>query len=156
MIIPLLTLIGSAGSGKLIQMVSEIMSNASHAKQQKEDREFQKYLADKGALNEYLKETHAEVDGHPSLLSITLCSLYLMFGATVCAAALYCFYIGFGEVTIKDPDQAGSHFKFLLFEWKPNPKNISEISPMGLGYLILHPILFILSTVSGATRFRRR
>lgn len=153
----LLTLFGSAGAGKLFQIGSEVLTNASVAKQEKEEREFQRSMADKGQLKEYLESVHKLDDGKPTMFSTTLCILYIMFGATACAACLYCFYLGVnGQAHIKDPDTEGTAFKFFILEWQFQARNISSLSPMGVGYLILHPILFILSTVSGSTRSHRR
>lgn len=155
--IELLSLIGSAGAGKLFQIGSEMLTNASVAKQEEKDREFQKYLADKNQLAAYMDGVHGKGDHPPSLLSWTLCLLYIMFGITACLACLYCFYLGYeGNAVIKDPDAEGSRFKFFILEWQFQARNISSLSPMGIGYLILHPILFILSTISGSTRSHRK
>jgi len=153
----LLSLIGSAGAGKILGLVTEYFSAKHQKDQDNAEREFQRSLADKGQLKDYLTAVHSSPEGKPSLLSYTLCSLYIMFGLTACACCIYCFYVAFGEVTIKDPDQKESLFRIpLLFETRWTPETTIDLSPMGLGYLILHPLLFILSMVSTGTRPNRR
>lgn len=153
--IELLSLIGSAGAGKAFGLISDWQSARHHEKEEAADREFQKWIAEKGQLNEYIQAVHGSGGSKPSPLSLTLCAIYLMFTFTACAACLYCFYVGFGEVLIKDPDQQQSSFRFFLLETKWSPKGVIQLSPMGLGYLILHPILFVLSMVSTGTRVKR-
>jgi len=150
--VELLSLIGASGSGKILSMASEFMTNRAQAVAEEKEREFQRTLADKDQLKDYLSIQHQHVEGKPTLLSYTLCFLYLMFGATACAACLYCFYVGFGEVTIKDPDQEGGGFALGPLKLAFQAKSITDISAMGVGYLILHPILFILSMVSTSSR----
>lgn len=154
----LFSLIGSAGSGKILGLISDFLSNRSQAQAEEKEREHQRDLAFKGQLGDYLQASHDQVDGKTTLLSFTLCAMYLMFSATVCAAALYCFWVGFGEVSIKDPDAEGSSWSILggAIRRSLEAKSITDISPMGVGYLILHPILFILSMVSTGTRASRR
>lgn len=155
-LIELLSLIGSAGSGKLLGLASDFIQNRTHEKAEREEREFQKDLAFKGQLNDYMQAQHRPIDGKTSLLSVTLCAMYIMFAFTACAACLYCFYLAFGEVVIKDPDATQGGWNFIgIIDWKFAPKNISQLSPLGVGYLILHPILFILSMVSTGSRAKK-
>jgi len=150
-VLALLSLIGSAGSGKLLGLVSEFFHNRSQAAAEEREREFQRDLAFKGELKDYLAQAHAPVNGGNSILSFTLCALYLMFGATACTACLYCFWLGGGEVAIKDPDHQKSFIESVL-----GARSVTELSPIGVGYLILHPLLFILSMVSTGSRAPRR
>tara|TARA_R110002126_G_scaffold287101_1_gene439553 strand:+ start:590 stop:1048 length:459 start_codon:yes stop_codon:yes gene_type:complete len=147
----LLTLIGSAGSGKLLSLVSEYFQNKAQSESEEKEREFQKDLAFKGELKAYIESAHAPIDGKTTLLSYTLCALYVMFGFTACSACLWCFWMGAGEVLIKDPDQKRSFFESIF-----GARNVTSLSPIGVGYLILHPILFILSMVSTGSRTPRR
>lgn len=158
MITALLSLIGSAGSGKILGLASDFFQTRAQEKADEAERAHQRDLASRGELKNYLAQTHhIDDNGRVSLLSRTLCLIYLLFAITACSACLYCFWLGFGEATIKDPDQEGGSFSALgLFKWEFQPKNISQLSPIGVGYLILHPILFILSMVSTGTRTPRR
>lgn len=158
MITALLSLIGSAGSGKLLGLASDFFQNRAQEKADEAERAHQRDLASRGKLAEYLKATHHVQEGdNPTLFSRTLCLIYLMFASTACLACLYCFYLGFdGTALIKDPDQEGTKFSFIGFSWEFQARNISELSPLGVGYLILHPILFILSMVSTGTKGPRR
>jgi len=153
----LLSLIGSAGSGKILGLASDYFQNKAHEKSEESERAHQRDLAGRGQLEAYLNETHSKDDeGNPSLFSRTLCLIYLLFACTACTACLYCFWLGSGEVLIKDPDQEGTKFSFLVFSWDFQANNISRLSPIGVGFLILHPILFILSMVSTGTKVPRR
>ena len=157
MLAALLSLIGSAGSGKILGLASDFFQNRAHEKSEESERSHQRDLASRGQLANYLKQTHHEGEsGAPSLFSRTLCIIYLMFALTACTACLYCFWLGSGEVLIKDPDQEGTKFSFLIFSWDFQANNISRLSPIGVGFLVLHPILFILSMVSTGTKVPRR
>lgn len=154
----LLTLIGSAGSGKLFGLLGDFLSNRAHEKAEREEREFQRDLAYKGQLHDYMQAINTEEGTErPSLMSKTLCFLYILFGVTACVCCMYCFFTAFGEVSIKDPDTKGSSFSiFGIFNWDFTPRSKIDLSPMGVGYLILHPILFILSMVSTGSRGPKR
>jgi hypothetical protein len=148
----LLTLIGSAGSGKLFGLVGEFLSNRAHEKAEAQEREFQRDLAFKGQLHDYMAAQHKEVDGRPSLIQKTLSFLYILFGVTICVCCVVCFVASIGEVspvTIKDPDAKGGALSIFGFiDWQFQAKSKTELSMAGLGYLILHPLLFIISMVS--------
>jgi len=155
--IELLSLIGSAGAGKAFGLVSEFLQSKERHKSEHEERQFRRELAAGDRLGEYMEALHGPPNNHgPSLLGSTLCVLYIMFGATVCTCSILCFYYGIWEheaVSIKDPDQSSRTFSILggaiKYEWPT--KSISQISLVGIGYLLLHPILFILSTVTTGT-----
>ena len=153
----LLTLIGSAGSGKLLGMAGEFLSNRAHEKAEREQREFERDLAFKGQLQEYIQAHSVEVDGRPSLMQKTLSLLYILFACTICFCCVLCFVAAFGEISeqaIKDPDAQGSSLSlFGIINWDFQARSKVNLSPMGVGYLIMHPLLFIVSMVStGGTR----
>jgi hypothetical protein len=157
-VLELLSLIGAPGLGKATAIIGDFVSDSKRRQIEADDREFKKDLAYKGQLKDYLKALHAENDEprYPSLMSVTLCVLYIMFSVTACAFIFWCCYIQWElgneafRVGIKDPEQAGSTLSLLggaiKYSWAS--KSVTFISPLGCAYLALHPLLYILGLVS--------
>lgn len=160
--IELLSLIGSAGAGKAFGMLGDAWANASRRKDEKDEREFQKDLAFRGLLSDYLNST-SEDGGKTSFMSYIRGAMFIMFSFTACAFIGWCAWAQFaypevGDLTFQNPEPPQNTISLLAgaIEWSWATKTITRISPLGYAYLALHPLLFILSMVSTLERPRRR
>jgi hypothetical protein len=156
-VLELLSLIGAPGAGKIFQIAGDFLSDRRRSKHEAEERAFRSSLAQGDKLTAYMEAIHgSEDDDLPSLHSVTMCALYIMFAVTTCVFICTCLYIQWElgnealMVGIKDPEQNPSTWSILggLIKGSRATNTITFISPLGVAYLALHPLLFVLGLVS--------
>lgn len=159
--IELATLLGTSVGGKIFGIIQEGRKAAQEKQERDEERAFRRELAAGGNLKEYM-ESFTDDNGDTNTMGLTLCGLFLMFGFTACSAVMYLIWAEFQysgtEAAMLDPTPPKREWSILggALKWSWETKSISYISPLGYAYLILHPILFVLNTISTGNFSKKR
>jgi len=153
----LLSLIGAPGAGKLFQIASDFISDSRRQKMEDRKQNHLEKMAGHENFKSYMESIHGtEDDSLPTLHSVVMCSLYIMFSLITCIFIATCLYIQWElgneafMVGIKDPEQQAKTWSFLggAIQYSYPAKSLSFVSPLGVAYLALHPLLFVLGLVS--------
>lgn len=159
MILEVISILGSSAGGKIFGMVSDFMSERRHQKREEEENKHKQQLAIIGATREYQHEVHEQKeDGSYSPISWVIAISLGLFAATYCTASLSCFIDNPTQIIYsKDPSEAANSISLLFgfIEWDIANNRVIEMSKIGLGYLMLHPIVFILSMVFTGDRLKK-
>ena len=159
----LLGVIGPPAVGKALNSVSGIVDRWGESQRVRDQQAHEREMAQTTEGRKYLASIHQrDENGEESLFSVTMCRLYLMFGATMCIFIIACLFLQFESmevfgpdyaVPIKDPDEKGKSISFfgLSFNWGTG--KIQEISPLGMAYLAYATLSFIITLT--ATNQRR-
>ena len=161
MILELATLLGASGGGKILGMFSDFMSERRLLKQQELEQNHLQDLASRGSLGEYLNGINEpnEITGCYSPMAWTVAIGLGVFTITYCIAALSCFVINPQEIVwTKDPSSKASEVELLwgFIGWKIADNRVVEVSKIGVGFLMLHPVVFIISMVFTGDKPKRR
>lgn len=160
MILELASILGTSVGGKVFGIVGDMLSERRHQHREQEDNKHKQQLAIIGATKEYQHDLHEQKeDGTYSPLSWVIAISIGLFAFTYCAAALTCFFDDpTAIVYTKDPSEEANNFSFLFgfIEWDIANNRVVSMSKIGLGYLMLHPIVFILSMVTTGDKLKRR
>ena len=160
MIIELVSFLGTSVGGKVFGMIHDAMSEKRHREREELEFRHKENMAARGNLREYYGELNQENShGGYSPLTWVISFTILLFGVTYCAAALTCFFDDPTKpILTKDPGSDPSTFAlfFGLIEWDIANNKVISMSKAGLGFLMLHPIVFILSMVTTGDRPRKK
>ena len=160
MIMELVSLLGSSVGGKVFGMVSDVMAERRHAKTLETELTHKQQMALIKSHTEYQDEIHEQnKDGGYSPLSHVVAYSVGLFAVTYCIAALSCFIDTPTEIVYtKDPAEDARIFSVFwgFIEWDIANNQVLKMSKIGLGYLMLHPIVFILSMVTTGDKPRKR
>ena len=141
-------------------MAGDWLADGRQAKRDKANIEHEKDLAYKGQLREHLEAINGKDDGgHYSPLAYVVAFIVLCFGVTYCTATLTCFFDSPAEIIYtKDPteDTRSISIFFGAFKWDLANNRILAMSKAGLGFLLLYPVIFILSMVTTGDRPKGR
>jgi|14BtaG_2_1085337.scaffolds.fasta_scaffold23028_2 hypothetical protein len=162
----LLGVIGPPAVGKSLNSILGLIDRAGESQERRDAQNHEREMAQTKEGRAYLNDLHKrDENGEESLLSVTMCRLYLMFGGTMCAFILFCLLLqyvaleeGLGQdyaVPIKDPDEKGKTISFFGIGFNWGTGKIQNISPLGMGYLAYASISFIITlTLTNRRRFR--
>ena len=156
----LVALLGSSVGGKGLGMFSDFISERRHQGREEEENKHIQDLASRDKLKGYYESINAPLeDGNPSPLAYVIAFSIGLFAITYCLAALSCFFWEPTAVILtKDPaeDARAISFLFGFIEWDLSNDRILSMSKIGLGFLMLYPIVFILSMVTTGDKLKRR
>ena len=158
--IELLSLLGAAGGGKMFGIVSDWVLEGRHQKQEEKKQEHERYMASMRGRRKYHADLYTkDNDGTYSPLAHVIAYTIGLFAVTYCAAALSCFLDNpTATIYTKDPSEnaAVREILFGIIRWDSFNNRVVEMSKIGLGYLMLHPMLFILSMVTTGDKIKTR
>jgi hypothetical protein len=141
-------------------MLSDMMAEGRMRKREEAEIKHRESMADKKAAREYMELYNAtNEDGRHSPRAWVVSFIILMLGVTYCTATLSCFYIDPGHIVYtKDPSEDAKKFSILFgaIEWDRSNNRVISMSRAGLGYIMLHPIIFIISMVTTGDRPSKR
>ena len=147
--IELLSLLGAGGAGKICGIVGDLVSARHHRKIEEKEQSHREALACRNSLKEYYDGLDKlEEDGTHSPLTRVIAFCIGLFGVTYCIAALTCFFDNpAASILTKDPSSEADTYSLLFgfIEWSVKDNRVVSMSKIGLGYLMLHPIIFVLS-----------
>ena len=160
MILELASLLGSSVGGKLFGLAGDYIAEKRHDKRETMEHEKQVTLANRNSLKEYYEsQSMVTPEGKPSPLAYVIAFCIGLFAVTYCYSALSCFTDNpEGLILTKDPAENARNFSILFgfIEWDIANNKVISMSRAGLGYLMLHPIVFILSMVTTGDKPKRR
>ena len=160
MILELASFLGTSVGGKLFGIAGDWLAESRVRKREEAEHQLKKDLAYKGALGEHLQKLNSENShGGYSPLQWVVAFVILSFGVTYCVATLTCFFEGPTDIIYtKDPsaDSAQRSFFFGAIRWDATNNKVLAISKAGMGWLMLYPIVFILSMVTTGDRPTKR
>ena len=160
MILEVISILGSSAGGKIFGMASDFLSERRHEKREKQENEHKQQLALIGKTGEYQNELHEQKeDGSYSPMSWVVAFSLGLFAFTYCTAALSCFLDNPTQIIYsKDPSEAASSVSifFGFIDWDIANNRVITMSKIGLGYLMFHPIVFILSMVFTGDKLKKK
>jgi len=149
MILELASFLGTSVGGKLFGMISDTMAEKRHNERENMEIKHRQRLAELEQLGDYYEKLNTpSSDGTYSPLSRVVAFTIGLFAITYCYATLSCFIDNPAQVIFtKDPSGNSSAFSLLggFITWDIANNRVLEMSKVGLGYLLLHPVVFILS-----------
>ncbi len=160
MIMELVSLLGSSVGGKLFGMASEFITESRHAKAEASELNHKQQMALIESHKEFQNELQTpNPDGSYSPLSYVVAYSVGLFAITYCLAALSCFLDAPTQIVYtKDPADDARLFSVFwgFIEWDIANNQVLKMSKIGLGYLMLHPIVFVLSMVTTGDKPKRK
>lgn len=140
-------------------MVGDWMSESRQAKRDAQEFEFKKDLASHKQLQAHIANVHQQnSDGTYSPLAYVIAFVVLLFGVTYCMATLTCFFDNPEQIVhTKDPAENTRAISILFgsIKWDLANNRILAMSKAGLGFLMLYPVVFILSAVIDGGHLKR-
>ena len=160
MILELASILGTSVGGKVFGIVGDLLSERRHHKREEDEFKHRQQMQLISEAKGYQNAIHEQKeDGTYSPLSWVIAISLGLFAFTYCSAALTCFFDNpTAIVYTKDPSEDANTFSFFFgfIEWDIANNRVVEMSKIGLGYLMLHPIVFILSMVTTGDKLKRR
>ena len=157
--IEIIGFLSSTLGGKLFGMATDALAARREHKARLAEQDHIQRLADKNASKEYYAEIDKpDEDGNYSPMSHTIAFVIRLFACVYAAAILSCFFDDPGQIIYtKDPASDANKVEILFgvisFDLANN--RILEMSKIGLGALLVQPVIFILCMASTGSRGKK-
>ena len=157
----LLGIVGPPALGKAINSVSGIVDSWGEDQRLRDRQAHEREMASKEAGKAYFESIHKLDDGEETLLSRTMCHIYLLFSYTMASFIVFCCFLqwdmGWGEylINIKDPEDQGKKISLLGFTYSWGTGKITQLSPLGLAYLGYASLSFIITLTTTNEKKKR-
>lgn len=160
MILALISFLGTTVGGKVFGMISDALSERRVHKHEEAERKHKQRLAELDKSQEYMEAANVpQSDGSYSPMSYISAYSLGLFATVYCVATLSCFlWEPSSIIYTKDPTEDTNAFELLfgLIKWDLANDRVITMSKAGLGFLLLQPIVFILSMVFTGDKARKR
>ena len=154
MIATLISVLGTSVGGAVFGQITSFIQSRAEAKDKKEQRDHEKFLATGNNVKEYY-ENMLKAPG-TVVLPPTYSRTIFMLTATYCLTTLIFACFPNEIVATLNPNQTERKINFLFvigYRW--TPENILELTTGGVALMMAYPIIFILSAVLTNTVSKR-